>query len=88
MMTEMLSDGYAGWLHNHVFKYVEDLWERPLAWVCRLFCGELKMETYKRRVNTTLDQEKEIRDTESNKTRDQCYRDNINDRQKMAQTVV
>ena len=66
MMVEMISDEKAGWLHNHVFKYVEDLWERPLAWVCRLFCGELKKENYKRRVHMTEDQEREIRDTQLN----------------------
>ena len=49
-MVEMVIDEKAGWLHNHVFKYVENFWERPLAWVCRLFCWELKKENYKRRV--------------------------------------
>ena len=61
MKVEMTNDERSGWLHNHIFIYVEDLWERPLAWVCRLFCGELKMETYKRRVDATEDQKREIR---------------------------
>ena len=55
MVAEMTRDEQLGWFHNHVFKHVEDLWERPLSWVCRLFCCELGKENYKRRIFVTMD---------------------------------
>ena len=63
MMVEMTRDDQLGWFHNHFFKYVEDLWERPLAWVCRLLCLELGKDNYKRRIGVTWDnaERKEMR---------------------------
>lgn len=59
MMVEMTNDDLSGWLHVHVFKYIESLWEKPLSWVCRLVCLEMRTDDFFTRRISTKESQKE-----------------------------